>query len=271
MSQDSGKQKILSAQLRLLYANADLGVAISVLVATILVGFQWRVISRPVVVGWWLYMLLAAAIRFVIGHLYRKESSVAAANLDHCRTAFTIGIALTAIGWALAGILLYSPAYLLNQLFLVFVLGGMMLGASALLAPRPEAFLIFLPLTGLSVSFRMLLAGDATHLAMGLLGLVFTVATLVTTLRLYRMVTSSLRLQMENADLVEDLKSTNLKTAALNQDLEHRVKERTAALEHAAEQLRAEIKQREHAEQELLRAQKLESVGVLAGGSAHDL
>jgi signal transduction histidine kinase len=34
--------------------------------------------------------------------------------------------------------------------------------------------------------------------------------------------------------------------------------------------LRAEITQREQAEEELLRARKLESLGVLAGGIAHD-
>ena len=38
----------------------------------------------------------------------------------------------------------------------------------------------------------------------------------------------------------------------------------------STEQLRAEIAQREQTEEELLRARKLESLGVLAGGIAHD-
>jgi two-component system cell cycle sensor histidine kinase/response regulator CckA len=48
------------------------------------------------------------------------------------------------------------------------------------------------------------------------------------------------------------------------------VKERTAELHWSAEQLRAEITQRERIEDELLRARKLDSLGVLAGGIAHD-
>lgn len=145
-----------------------------------------------------------------------------------------------------------------------------MLGASSVLAPRPEAFLSFLLPAGLIPAIRLCIESDATHFAMGLLATVFTVATLITTRRIYRMVDSSLRLQLENRDLVEELQTANQETDALNQALELRVQERTAALAQSAEQLRAEIAQREQAEEELLRARKLESLGVLAGGIAHD-
>jgi len=145
-----------------------------------------------------------------------------------------------------------------------------MLGAASLLAPRPEAFLAFLLPAGLVPAVRLFVQGDETHLAMGLLATAFTIATLITTGRIYRTVDSSLRLQIENRNLVSDLQTANQETEALNQALELRVQERTAELHETAEQLRAEIAQREHAEEELLRARKLESLGVLAGGIAHD-
>jgi len=53
-------------------------------------------------------------------------------------------------------------------------------------------------------------------------------------------------------------------------ELAHRVRERTAELQAANEQLRAQIEQRKQMEEELLRARKLESLGMLAGGIAHD-
>jgi signal transduction histidine kinase/ActR/RegA family two-component response regulator len=177
---------------------------------------------------------------------------------------------MAGLGWGCAGILLYPSGHLTNQVFLVFVLGGMMLGGASLLAPRQEAFLAFIVPAGLIPAARLLYAGDQTHLAMGLLAVVFTAATLATTANLHRTIDSSLRLRFENGDLVEELQTAKHQTEALNQQLERRVEERTDELHRSNERLRAEISQREQAEEELIRARKLESLGVLAGGVAHD-
>jgi signal transduction histidine kinase/ActR/RegA family two-component response regulator len=268
VNQEFAREQILSAQLGLLYANANLGVGVNVLAASVLAGLQWGIISQPVVIGWWLYMTTISVVRYVFAR--RWDALPSRMGVSGWRTAFTVGVGLAGAGWGAGGILLYPAAHLTNQVFLVFVLGGMMLGASSLLAPRPEAFLAFLVPTGLGPAIRLFLEGDKTHLAMGLLAVVFMLAILITTGRSYRMVEASLKLQIQNRDLVEELRSANLETEALNQALERRVQERTAELRQSAEQLRAEIAHREQAEEELLRARKLESLGVLAGGIAHD-
>ncbi|HET6420178.1 MAG TPA: PAS domain S-box protein, partial [Geobacteraceae bacterium] len=53
-------------------------------------------------------------------------------------------------------------------------------------------------------------------------------------------------------------------------ELEKRVSERTGELARAVEALQAEIAERRKLEQQLLHSQKMESIGVLAGGVAHD-
>src|ERR1017187_4363818 len=191
-------------------------------------------------------------------------------NADRWGAAFAVGAGLAGAGWGAAGGLLYPETHLANQLFLAFVLGGMMLGAASLLAPRTEAFLAFMVPAGLAPAIRLAVQGDEGHLAVGLLAALFTFATIATTRRIHLTIVSSLNLQFENQDLVEDLRSAKRVTEALNEQLEVRVQERTAELLRSTVQLREEIAQRQQIEEELLQARSLESLGVWAGGIAHD-
>lgn len=249
-TQSGDSRGIYAEQIRVLYTNTNAGVWVTVFVATLLSYLQWGVISHPIVLAWFLYMLAISSARLTLARLYWR-SAKAATNTRQWGSSFVIGIGLSAVGWGVAGVVLYPHAQLANQVILAFVLGGMMLGAGSILAARPEAFLAFIIPTGLPISARFLLEKDSQHLAMGALTIVFTMVTLVTTWRIYQTIRSSLNLRFENEDLVVDLQNAKNDAETLNQELELRVQMRTSELHQTNERLRTEIEQRKKAEKYL--------------------
>jgi signal transduction histidine kinase/ActR/RegA family two-component response regulator len=266
---DCRKRRVLAAQVGLLYGNANVGFGVTLVATSILGRLQWGVVAGPIVLGWWLCMFLVAAWRFTLAWRYRS-SAHSSLETGRWRAGFAIGAGLTGAGWGAAGILLYPEARLADQLILVFILGGMMLGAASSLAARPEAYLAFIIPAGLAPAIRLALQGDETHLFMALMTALFTLATVIATRRIQLMIASSLNLRFENVTLVANLQTATHRAEALNEHLEARVQERTDELSRSTLQLRAEIAQRQQIEEQLLRSRNLESLGVLAGGIAHD-
>ena len=229
---DLRQRQVDAAETRLLYDNACTGIVATLVIAALLAYAQRDVGPPSVVVAWLLYVLLVSAARYLLVRRYRRAS---AGEIDSrpWRMAFTVGAALSAAGWVAAAILLYAPDRPMNQAFLVFVVGGVMLGGASLLAARPEAFLTFLLPTGLFTALRLAIEGDQGHLMMGFLAAVFTVATVMTTWRFHRVIESSFKLRFDNHDLIESLQTAKNQAEALNRELEQRVHDRTARLTEA--------------------------------------
>ena len=72
--QERRRLEILSTQVRLLYANADLGVCVTVLAATVVSGLQWGLISTVTIAGWWTYMALVSTVRYALARRFQHAA-----------------------------------------------------------------------------------------------------------------------------------------------------------------------------------------------------
>ena len=226
---DHRRQQVTAAETLLLYENAATGIAVTIIIASLLTYAQWHFGSRVILSLWLTYMLLVAAVRFVVAQRFWRAS---ANDVEQGRwnAAFVIGVAMAAAGWAAGAFLLYPSGRPMNDILVVFAVGGVMLGGAATLAARPEAFLTFLLPTGLLTSLRVAGAGDEYHVMMGFLGALFTVATAAATWRFHLAIESSFKLRFDKQDLIERLQTAKDQAEALNRELELRVRDRTAKL-----------------------------------------
>jgi signal transduction histidine kinase/ActR/RegA family two-component response regulator len=229
VGEDQRSRQVCAAETRLLYENGTTGIAVTIVIASLLAYAQWDVVPRFTVSAWLLYVLLVSAARFVLVRRYWHASPSDIEN-GRWNAAFVVGAALSAAGWGIGAIVLYPADRPLNEILVVFAIGGVMLGGASLLAARPEAFLTFLLPTGFLTALRLASEGDEHHLMMGFLGAVFTVATVLTTWRFHLAIRSSFKLRFDNQDLIESLQAAKSDVEAMNRDLELRVRDRTAKL-----------------------------------------
>ena len=226
------RRHVHAAEVRLLYENATTGVVASVLIALPLAYVQRSGSSTLVISTWLSFVLVVALTRLAIARQYWRDSPREISS-QRWKALFAGGTAAAAVTWGMAGMMFYDPAHPTSGTFLMFVLGGVMLGGASLLAARPEAFLAFFLPIGLLTSIRLASAGGEEHLMMAFLVVIFTVATIATTWRFHVAIASSLELRFDNLELIESLRAAKNYTDALNLDLELRVQDRTVMLTEA--------------------------------------
>jgi signal transduction histidine kinase/ActR/RegA family two-component response regulator len=223
------RHQLHAAETRLLYENANTGVAASIVIASLLAYAQRDVVPSVIIAAWLLYVLVVSIGRFVLARRYWRAPD-RESNHGRWNAAFVAGTAMAAAGWGAGAILLYPSTRAASEILVVFVMGGIMLGSASLLAARPEAFLTFLLPTGFLTCLRVATVGDEEHLMMAFLGAVFTVATVVTTWRFHLAIESSFKLRFANQTLIQKIQKAKDDADALNRELEDRVRDRTARL-----------------------------------------
>jgi diguanylate cyclase (GGDEF)-like protein len=171
------------------------GLNLAVALGTVVVfaGYQ-----PPLVLGTWLgLMILALALRLLSWWAFRRAPADAATVSTWARR-FTLGAAATGLAWGLAGVLLYTPESWLAQVYLAFVMAGMVGGSVTALTGHMPAYVAFSVGTLVPYAARLLTEGDRPHLVMATLVVLYLIGMGMLGRTVSASLVASVRLAVEN-------------------------------------------------------------------------
>ncbi len=224
------RSQVRADQVKQLYDRALLGMTATVLNAIALAYVLWKVVSHRTLTVWLACLFMVTIIRAVQVYHYRLNPP-SPAEARSRGTQFIIGMALTGIVWGTASILVFPVESLPHQVFLAFILGGMVAGAAATFSTIKTAFLSYSIPVLVPLIFRLFSYGDEIHVTMGGTTLLFAVLIHSTAWRVHDMSALSLKLRLENRNLVAYLASAKDRTEKLNEELRAEIGERKKAEE----------------------------------------
>jgi signal transduction histidine kinase len=221
-------EQIRAAEVRLFYEQLPSALTATIVNASILTAVLWNEMSHALLIGWLLAILLVVCGRYVHRRSYLRKGIGSEDSLRWGRE-YLYGVAANGVLWGVAGFSFFSTLSYVHQVFLAFVLMGMVSGGTSTLAPIRGAYLVFMIPALLPYGVRLFMAGDAQHLAMA--GMLVVYATMMGMIshRLHATVVESLRLRFDNLDLLENLKQARQRQELANQELAAQVAEKRSA------------------------------------------
>ena len=218
---------LFSQQVHQLFSLAPYAIIASLINGAILVAIFWQVVPQLSITSWFISILIINGLWGFLLYRYR-QCAQHKASLDRWANWFIAGNAASGCIWGLGGILLYPPTSIGHELFLAFVLGGMVAGATALYASHFPAFLAFSLPAATPLTLLFFSRGDSLHISMGAMGLLFVIIMTLTARRNQTMILESLSLHQENSTLVQNLTQARDRAEALNNSLSKEVTHRAA-------------------------------------------
>lgn len=160
--------------------------------------------AGPITILLWLLMLAGVSLfRHRSGQAFRTAPKDERFSPERWQHRFTAGACAAGVTWGLAGLLLYPPESIHHQVFLAFMIGGMIAGAIPLLSLADRAYSLFAIPAALPIGLRMVTAGDPIHLLMGLMIVIFTLAMLATSIQVHRIHRDAERLRHDLSTSIE--------------------------------------------------------------------
>jgi diguanylate cyclase (GGDEF)-like protein len=176
-------------------------------------------------------MVAVSGLRLLEAHAFTR-SNPAAADMRPWRIWFLVGALASGVMWGSSAVVLFPPHSLPHQVFVSFVIAGMVAGAVATLSPSMLAFALFTVPALAPMILQFLLREGPLHFPMSFMSVLFGLAMMTVARHVNATLHESLRISARNLQLAHFDPLTGLPNRAMfAQGLEHALHraERTGA------------------------------------------
>jgi diguanylate cyclase (GGDEF)-like protein len=205
-----------TALLEGLYERLPIVLAINAAVAIGTALVLGSIASGRTLAFWFAAMALSLGLRLADWFAYRRSGTPR--DLARWRWRYTIGAGLTGLSWGMAGVLFYVPDVRAVQVFLPFVLSGMVGGSLMVLTGCMAAFIAFLVGTLVPYALRLASEGDLMHGVMAALLAFYMISLALLARQINASLMASVAFAAENERLIDALQ---LKQAQLQGTFDH--------------------------------------------------
>ena len=184
----------------------------------------WDVTSKALLITWFALLFAVSLIRLYLQRTYPTDSPTLA-NVERWKNWFLLTLVFSGLIWGASAVFLFPHDSIGHQVFIAFVLGGMVAGTVGAFAVVMPAFLAYSIPALLPIIVRFSSINDTIHIVMGLMLCLFWLLMLFTAQRFNKAFATSLGLQYENVDLIAELQIEVEERKKIERKLEQKQKE----------------------------------------------
>lgn len=227
------QRQIQEEQIAILFRHLPLTLTSNLLLACGVVWALWDIADHNMLLAWLSLIALLVLFRFGIVLGYRRKQP---GNTVPWHIYFTIATLLGGAAWGSAGVLFFIPDSPLALIFVTIILAAIAAGSVPAYSSWMPAQYAVIPTT-LPIALRYLAEGG-DFLLMGFMSLLYPLNLLAAARRLSQVLAESIRLRLENEQLVERLREEMLSSEQARARAEEASRAKSKFLAAASHDLR---------------------------------
>lgn len=204
---DSTDRIVAAQEVALLFNQANVAVISVWAAAMLFAAVLWPAVSHTKILAWATLFTLVSGGRLLLTRMF-QNTEPEPDKYSRWRDRAVVSSGIVGITWGLAGTLLFSETSVHHQMFLGFMLAGIMAASVPFLSTVWPAYVAMLIPTAFPYSIRLLEENTAISQTMAILIIIFAIAMLYASRKMNATLAESLRLRYDKQVLADCLGQT---------------------------------------------------------------